>query len=145
MIIPKLEELQTSLHLPEKKCFTVEQANLLLPQIEEHILEVHRLLDALRLLLSIELEFNDEFLSHAKNIRYTKEYHKLYFTMYSHLDAIMSHGCYVKDIEKGLIDFYSKTKEGKEIFLCWRIGEKSIQDWHSLDAGFSERKGIEEL
>ena len=145
MIIPKLEELQTSLHLPEKKYFSVEQANLLLPQIEEHILEVHRLLDALRLLLSIELEFNDEYLSHTKNIRYTKEYHKLYFTMYSHLDAIISHGCYIKDIEKGLIDFYSKTKEEKEIFLCWKIGEKSIQHWHSLETGFSERKGIEEL
>lgn len=145
MIIPKLEELQTSLHLPQKKQFNREEANLLLPQIEEHMLEVHRLLDALRLLLSIELEFNDEFLSHAKNIRYTKEYHKLYFTIYSHLDAIISHGCLIKDIEQGLVDFYSKTKEGKEIFLCWKIGEKNIQHWHTLETGFSERRGIEEL
>ncbi len=145
MIIPKLEELQTSLHLPQKKQFTIEKANLLLPQIEEHMLEIHRLLDALRLLLSIELEFNDEFLSHAKNIRYTKEYHKLYFTIYNHLDAIVSHGCLIKDIEQGLVDFYSKTREEKEIFLCWKIGEKSIQHWHTLETGFSERKGIEEL
>lgn len=145
MIIPKLEELQTSLHLPEKKQFTLEQANLLLPQIEEHMLEVHRLLDALRLLLSIELNFNDAFLSHAKNIRYTKEYHKLYLTIYSHLDAIVSHGCYVKDIEQGLIDFYSKTKEGRDIFLCWKLGEEKIQHWHGTDTGFSGRRGIEEL
>ena len=145
MIIPKLEELQTSLHLPEKKQFSIEQANLLLPQIEEHIIEAHKLLDALRLLLSVELDFEDEFLSHAKNIRYTKEYHKIYLTIYTHLDAIISHGCYVKDIEQGLVDFYSKTKQGKEIFLCWKIGEKSIQHWHSLETGFSERKGIEEL
>ncbi len=139
-----IEELEPTLHLPQKRYFTREQAEKLLPQIEEHFLEVQKLLEALHLLLSVELEFDDEFLIHAKNIRYTKEYHKLYLAIYSHLDAIISFGCHVKDIEQGLVDFYAKNQD-KDIFLCWKLGEKKIQHWHELNTGFSERRGIEEL
>jgi hypothetical protein len=30
--------------------------------------------------------------------------------------------------------------DGREVFLCWRLGEPEIQYWHDLEAGFAGRK-----
>jgi hypothetical protein len=41
----------------------------------------------------------------------------------------------------GLCDFYS-IMDGREVFLCWRLGEPEIQYWHDLEAGFAGRKPL---
>jgi len=53
-------------------------------------------------------------------------------------------GCVIKDFEMGLIDFYSMF-DGRDIFLCWKLGEKKIKFWHDIDAGYMGRKPIFEL
>jgi hypothetical protein len=145
MSAQRLEELNTLLSLPQKKYFALDEANALLPKIEEHFQELIKIKEALHLLTTIDLDFEDQFLSHAKDIRFTKEFHKLSLAFSEHLDAIVSLGCFVKDVDKGLVDFYCKTKEGKVVFLCWKLGEDKIQHWHGTDTGFSGRRGIEEL
>ena len=50
-------------------------------------------------------------------------------------------GAYVKDPERGLIDFYT-WKDGEIAFLCWQLGEPDIEHWHQLDEGFAGRKPI---
>lgn len=50
-------------------------------------------------------------------------------------------GCYVKDLDIGLIDFLSRF-EGRDIFLCWKLGEERINHWHERDEGFSLRREI---
>lgn len=47
----------------------------------------------------------------------------------------------VKDLDRGLIDFPAYM-EGQEVFLCWQKGEKDIEFWHDLEAGFAGRKRI---
>jgi hypothetical protein len=32
--------------------------------------------------------------------------------------------------------------DGREVFLCWRLGEPEVQYWHDLDVGFACRKPI---
>ena len=39
----------------------------------------------------------------------------------------------------GLCDFYS-IMNGREVFLCWRLGEPEVSHWHDLDAGFAGRQ-----
>jgi hypothetical protein len=56
------------------------------------------------------------------------------------LDAI---GCEVKDVRTGLVDFRS-MREGRPVYLCWRLGEDSIRFWHELDTGFAGRQPLEE-
>jgi hypothetical protein len=41
----------------------------------------------------------------------------------------------------GLCDFYSMM-DGREVFLCWRLGEPEIQFWHDLESGFAGRKPL---
>ena len=57
------------------------------------------------------------------------------------LDELEDLGCYVKDLDIGLVDFLS-TFEGRDIFLCWKLGEQHISHWHETDEGFSSRQEI---
>jgi hypothetical protein len=41
----------------------------------------------------------------------------------------------------GLCDFYS-LRDGREVFLCWRLGEPEVSYWHDLDAGFAGRQPL---
>jgi hypothetical protein len=50
-------------------------------------------------------------------------------------------GALVKDLDDGLVDFPA-TRGGRDVMLCWRLGEDEIGFWHGLDEGFSGRKPL---
>jgi hypothetical protein len=54
---------------------------------------------------------------------------------------IESHGCIVKDIDLGLLDFPS-SRDDEPIYLCWKLGEPRIAHWHAMDEGFTTRRPI---
>ena len=41
----------------------------------------------------------------------------------------------------GLCDFYSMM-DGREVFLCWQLGEPEVSFWHDLDAGYAGRQPL---
>ena len=43
----------------------------------------------------------------------------------------------------GLCDFPS-LREGREVFLCWKLGEESVRHWHELNAGFAGRQPLDD-
>jgi len=50
-------------------------------------------------------------------------------------------GCFLKDIELGLVDFPCEI--GNEVvFLCWQFGEPRVIAWHPIEGGFGDRKPI---
>lgn len=51
-------------------------------------------------------------------------------------------GVELKDPEMGLIDFRAE-RDGRIVYLCWRLGEARIDWWHDLDAGFVGRQRLE--
>lgn len=57
------------------------------------------------------------------------------------IHRIESFGCIVKDIDLGLIDFPS-TREGEQIYLCWKAGEHGITHYHGIEEGFRDRKPL---
>lgn len=52
-------------------------------------------------------------------------------------------GIQIKDVRRGLVDF-PHMMEGREVFLCWVLGEDTISYWHELAAGYAGRQRIEE-
>jgi hypothetical protein len=58
------------------------------------------------------------------------------------VQRILDFGCQLKDPQMGLIDFPA-LREGREILLCWRLGEQGILWWHETDAGFQGRQPLE--
>jgi len=58
------------------------------------------------------------------------------------IEAIHGLGVQVKDLDSGLIDFLTLYR-GREVLLCFRLGEPGIAYWHELDSGFRGRKPID--
>ena len=55
------------------------------------------------------------------------------------LEQVQAMGGVPKDLGLGLVDFLH-LREGREVNLCWRYGEKRITHWHGLDEGYTSRK-----
>lgn len=51
-------------------------------------------------------------------------------------------GIELKDYQTGLIDFRTWLN-GREVYLCWRLGEPEVGYWHELDAGFAGRQKLQ--
>lgn len=56
------------------------------------------------------------------------------------IDAI---GVQVKDLDTGLLDFPFRLDEDI-VLLCWRLGESSIEHWHTVESGFQGRQPVDE-
>ena len=56
------------------------------------------------------------------------------------IDAI---GVQVKDLDAGLLDFPFKL-EDEVVLLCWKMGEESIEHWHTVVSGFGGRQPVDE-
>jgi hypothetical protein len=53
-------------------------------------------------------------------------------------------GITLREIETGLIDFPALAS-GRQIWLCWRLGEDDVAWWHELGDGFSSRRALADL
>jgi len=68
----------------------------------------------------------------------------LYESMGDELRAVEKTGAHVKDLETGLVDFFSLRGGTEEVLLCWRFGEARIEYWHDLESGFRGRRPVAE-
>ena len=60
------------------------------------------------------------------------------------VDELSEIGCELKDYQTGLIDFVGRH-DGRDVYLCWKLGEERITHWHELDSGFAGRQSISKL
>ena len=60
------------------------------------------------------------------------------------LNDLASSGCILRDLDLGLVDFYTMAKD-RVVCLCWRRGEPCVTHWHPTDEGFSGRRPLAEL
>lgn len=59
----------------------------------------------------------------------------------AHIDTL---GITLRDIERGLIDFPALAS-GRQIWLCWQLGDGAVTFWHDLETGFDSRRPLIEL
>ncbi len=58
------------------------------------------------------------------------------------VDRIHALGVLVKDLDLGLIDF-PHWRGQRVVYLCWKLGEDSIDWWHEVDAGYAGRQRLD--
>ena len=126
--------------MPSKKLFTLDEANSFVPQ----------LLDLVPRIQNLSVSLNKDF-PDIKNAREKAKWNGGSDQGVDYLNAVLKYndlmhriegmGCEVKGIREGLVDFPS-LREGREVYLCWRMPEKEILFWHDLNTGFSGRKPI---
>jgi len=57
------------------------------------------------------------------------------------VDELGRIGVQLKDPRIGLIDFISRH-QGRDICLCWKLGEDQIEYWHETAAGYAGRQPV---
>lgn len=65
-------------------------------------------------------------------------------TLRERLEEIAATGCVIKDLEIGLVD-WPALHHGREVWLCWKYGEREVYFWHDIHTGFAGRRPISEL
>jgi len=60
----------------------------------------------------------------------------------SAIERLNGLGCLVKDLDRGLVDFYAQRGD-ETVFLCWQFGEPAVSHWHRVEDGFAGRRPIE--
>ena len=131
------------------KTFTLSEAQTLLPVLEsllrkaqtagrraaEFEVELDQLRQRIFLLGGVHIDV-------ATTARRRAERDKSLQDTKDALAEIDSIGVQVKDLEKGLLDFPC-VLEGQTVLLCWKLGEKEIGYWHSIEDGFAGRKPLD--
>ncbi len=122
------------------KHFAVDEADALLP----HILSTFEKMRSFQAELEAKKESLDQIHHAAPGNGGSRKGHELVQSSESItrlIAGLENLGIIVKDLENGLVDF-PHILDGREVFLCWRIGEKSVTQWHELDAGFRGRQPL---
>ena len=125
----------------DKRLFTVQEANELIPFLTEELSHLHRLMQQLHQLDEIigvpdeqDITLNGGTLVHPRRFEILTQ-------VRDGVTDISQKGCVIKDLDQGLVDFPTLW-EGREVYLCWRLGEDEVTFWHELEEGFGGRQEI---
>lgn len=127
--------------------FTIEEANRLLPRLEAlmgQLTERRQELFSKQQALEesqAKAQENGHALDRGRIAQLRKELEALTLRIRQGIAEVEAFGCLVKDLDIGLVDFPS-FKGGREVYLCWRLGEEEVAFWHGLDEGFAGRKPL---
>lgn len=123
-----------------RKRFTLLEANRTLPlvrRITADVVRTHAQARVLHAQLTRKMPRVDR---HALGAELDIVVNKLQ----GYVDELAEVGVELKDYKSGLLDFVS-VHQGRDVYLCWKLGEDRIGHWHELDAGFSGRQPVSVL
>jgi hypothetical protein len=131
----------------KRRYFTLEEANKMLPLVKAiagDIVRQYETVQELRKrLAAVAVERrrpqNDvytEELAHSQSQMEAEE-----TKLATYIDELTKLGVEPKGLVDGLCDFPS-LRDGRPIYLCWRLGEPQVMHWHELDAGVAGRQLI---
>lgn len=135
----------------DRRYFVIDEANRMIPWLEQlfgRMLQLHAQIREAHTRLG-EVGFApeiDEFDLHppdadAQVLSDLASLRTLIDALRDDVIEIARAGCIVKSVDTGLVDWYAKL-DGRDILLCWKLGEKTVGYWHELDVGFAGRQSI---
>ncbi len=130
-----------------RKYFTVEQANAMLPLVRAIVKDLAD--------LSREVIDRRERLSHLLSgrngqstdvyreelVQIEEELEKDGQRLREYVEELKRLGVEPKNGPEGLVDFPTLV-DGREAYLCWKLGEPEVLFWHELEAGFAGRQSL---
>lgn len=122
------------------KRFTLEQANKSIPYVRRIVQDI---VDASTRITELQDHLNE--LTAAKDQAVVQtELDRKFQRLAELTDELSDVGCELKDPGTGLIDFVARHK-GRDVYLCWKLGEQKVDHWHEMNAGFSGRQPVKSL
>ena len=131
----------------EHRQFTLEEANALVPWLEEtfqrlgRVGEEHGVLHTRLDELLRQRGSNGSSSSSEEMDQAQENVDRLARLLQEGVQEILDRGIIVRDVVRGLVDFPSQ-REAREVYLCWIGGEERIEFWHETDRGFAHREPL---
>ena len=130
-----------------RRYYTVEEANNALPLVKAIVADIVRQfrevrdrkerLDAIR-----KRPQRAETSVYAEEVaQIEEELEKDVRVLQGYVDELTKLGVELKDLDKGLCDFWGRM-DGRDVYLCWMLGEDEVAHWHELEAGFAGRQSL---
>ncbi|MGQ0667131.1 MAG: DUF2203 domain-containing protein [Nitrospiraceae bacterium] len=119
------------------RVFSLFEANQLIPQLQSHLSTVQRR-KAVLLRSREEVQKASANASLGGGTSVGTQYIRSLQDISINLRAISELGVVVKDIDLGLCDF-PHVRDGRVVYLCWKLGEKEIRWWHEVTTGYGDR------
>ncbi len=123
-----------------KKYFTIKEANALIPDLLDWVPRLQKLYTLMNKSFP-DIQKARSKAEYSGGSVHGTEYLKVALKANQITKNLEKRGCVLKGIEMGLVDFPS-IRDGKEVYLCWKIPEQKIRFWHDLDTGFAGRQPI---
>lgn len=120
--------------------FTLEEARALVPFVREQFRKLQEIRERLGLTAQEMQELTRAAPGNGGGKR-SAEYLENILQANAILQAILDRGILVKDVNSGLVDF-PHLRDGREVFLCYHVGEDTVMYFHELDAGFAGRQPV---
>ncbi len=131
---------------PMSRTFTLDEATALLPRLREILNEMQEKkpqVDAIREeIVAMTKTASGNGHLESQDVRDKQKAAQGLIERLNELGAeLREFGCELKGIDEGLVDFPAE-REGRTIYLCWKLGEDAITHWHELDTGFGGRQPL---
>jgi hypothetical protein len=119
--------------------YSVDEANALLPQLKPLLERIRSTQEALAQDKTVAVV--REKASHNGGGLPARHLSELTKTLERDLRQLQEWGIVLRDPSIGLIDFFH-LREGKTVFLCWKLGEGKVEWWHPVDTGIAGRERL---
>ncbi len=131
-----------------RKFFTVQEANALLPELSEQLRRMQQLLvearerqRELQLIRAVGKGPDGRLIMAGDHQAAETALRAILAELEERLDAVRRHGCILRDVEAGLVDFPALW-QGREVYLCWQLGEPKVAYYHDLWSGYAGRQPL---
>lgn len=127
-----------------RKYYTIPEAEDMIPLLKSKIIDLVKLNNAINFLESVDIQYDDEYETIKQDIMMNKKFHDYSLKFCKEVEKLLKIGVVLKDADEGIVNFFS-LHEGKEIFLCWKLGEHRIDSWYEFGSDYEFRKPVSDL
>jgi hypothetical protein len=121
----------------EERFFTVDDANAALDELRSRL---PRLREARQRLIDTSERITSAVEVDGGGVE-GSDWFRAQEALKTELVWLADRGILLRDSETGLIDFPAR-RDGRRVFLCWRLGEDRVAWFHDEQTGFSGRRPL---
>ena len=136
------------------KLFTIEEANASLPlvraittdlaELSSRVFQRQRHFDSVSAGRELSAEdglYSEELIHEQSELERQKD------RLNDLIDELRALGAEPKTGPSGAIDLvdFPSQRDDRMVYLCWKLGEDSVEHWHELNTGFSGRQSLTDV
>jgi hypothetical protein len=124
--------------MADERLYTVAEADATLPDLRERL---ERIREARQVILRRAEVVREKVVADVGGADPGPQYRDASNALRTELERLSAENILLRDPETGLVDFPAE-REGERVYLCWRLGEDRVANWHPLDTGFVGRRPL---